>query len=108
MDQHQPGTREILGPGRYASARMKEAILQIQATAAITSELEDHLGSWKSRLAPRLQPVLERHHQSLLALVQSLEQAGHGPEVIRSCLRDLLASYEADLSAALAPGGTAP
>lgn len=79
-----------------------------QTVAAMASELEEHLSPWRSRLSPRLQPVFERHHQSLLALVQSLEQAGHNPEVIRSCLRDLLTSYEADLSMALAPGDTAP
>lgn len=101
-------THEISSLGRQDRARAEEAILQTQATTAITSELEEHLGPWRSRLAPRLQPVLERHHQSLVALVQSLEQAGHSPDVIRSCVRGLLASYEADLSEALAPDGAAP
>lgn len=82
--------------------------MQSQVTAAVASELEEHLGPWRSKLPPQLQPVLDRHEQSLVTLVQSLEQAGHGPDVIRSCLRDLLASYKADLIAALAYEGTAP
>lgn len=82
--------------------------MQSQVTALIESELEEHLDPWRSRLTSRLQPVLERHHQSLIALVQSLEQAGHGPDLIRSCVRDLLASYEADLTSALSYEGATP
>ena len=79
--------------------------MQTEATASLVSELEEYLGPWRARLAPQLSPVLERHHQNLMALVHSLERAGHGPNVIRSSLRALLASYEADLTAALQNGG---
>lgn len=66
--------------------------------APLPLDLAEAIDPWFARVEPRLRPVLQRHNQSLVALCRSLEQAGHPPDVIRSCIRDLLASYEADLA----------
>lgn len=64
--------------------------------------IDAQLGAWRSRLTWRLHPVLDRHHRNLAALAVSLEAAGHAPEVVAACVRDLLDAYEADLLQALA------
>jgi predicted component of type VI protein secretion system len=65
--------------------------------------VQQRLDAWSGRLPAGLRPALERHAQNLVALAQSLEAAGQSPDVIRGCLRDLLASYEAELVDVLAP-----
>ena len=106
-----PADKEVLHEfGRLVMSKMELRMLARRdaLTGALSRRaFEEHLEPWRAQLTPRLQPVLDRHHQSLVALVQSLEQAGHGPDLIRSCVRDLLASYEADLTSALAYEGVA-
>ena len=77
------------------------------APPLVPPELARSTDPWFARMEPRLRPVLERHHGNLVALCGSLEEAGHAPDVIRSCIRDLLASYEAELAQSLA-GKAAP
>ena len=68
----------------------------------VADEVQERLGAWGAHVPAELRPALDRHAQNLVALTRSLEAAGRSPEVIRACLRDLLASYEAELMAALA------
>jgi hypothetical protein len=75
--------------------------------SSVPPELARSIDPWLARMEPRLRPVLERHHSNLVTLCRSLEQAGHGPDVIRSCIRDLVASYEAELAQSLT-GRAAP
>lgn len=74
----------------------------VSLTSIHKAELAD---AWKVQVAPRLLPVLERHHRNLAALVVSLEAAGHPEPMIVACVRDLLATHEADLMQALAAPG---
>ena len=69
--------------------------------SSLPPELDRPLDPWLARMEPRLRPVLERHHGNLVALCRSLERAGHPSDVIRACIRDLLASYEAELAHSL-------
>ena len=65
-------------------------------------DIEARLAPWRGRISPRLHPALDRHHQNLVALCGALAEVGHPPDVVRTCLRDLLASYEAELIHVLA------
>ena len=75
--------------------------------ASPDADYEARVELWRARLAPWLHPVLDRHHRNLSAIVASLEAAGHPPDRIAACVRDLLASYEADLTRALCDPGPA-
>ncbi|SMO47384.1 hypothetical protein [Paracoccus laeviglucosivorans] len=60
-------------------------------------ELEERLAHVRRDLPLDLIPMVERHHQNLLGLVQALEAAGRPPETIRQTVQNLLQSYEKDL-----------
>lgn len=64
-------------------------------------EIRDRLRSTLGEIPTALLPLIERHQDNLRLLVETLNRAGHPPDVVRESVRDLMAARENDILAAL-------
>ncbi|SFS11867.1 hypothetical protein [Sphingomonas jatrophae] len=58
-------------------------------------------GEGERRLPPNLQASVDRHSRHLAELAANLRAAGIGEDVIDASVRDLVGSYQAELTAAM-------